>query len=70
MRSDLDRPLLVQVKSTAGGPYERFGPAERAALIAEGERAGAAVVLAWWPPRRVVPKWLLPDAWPQREATA
>lgn len=43
-------PRLIEVKSTAGGPYERFGPAARASLIAEAERAGAQAWLAWWPP--------------------
>lgn len=45
------RPMLLEVKSTAQGAYEHFGPADRASLIAEAERAGADAVLAWWPPR-------------------
>jgi Holliday junction resolvase len=45
-------PRLVQVKSTAGGPYERFGPADRAEFVALAEAAGAAAFLIWWPPRR------------------
>ena len=45
------RPMLIECKSTAGGPYERFSPADRASLKAEAERAGADAVLAWWPPR-------------------
>lgn len=57
------RPLLVQVKSTSGGPYERFGPADRAALQQEAVAAGAACVLAWWPPRRRL-EWRTPDQWP------
>jgi Holliday junction resolvase len=57
------RPRLVQVKSTAGGPYERFGPAERAELLAESEDAGADVVLAWWPPNRPL-RWIPPEDWP------
>jgi hypothetical protein len=32
------RPALVQVKSTAQGPYQKFGPAERAKLIATSRR--------------------------------
>jgi Holliday junction resolvase len=44
-------PMLIEVKSTAGGPYERFGPVDRADLLAESVRAGARAVLAWWPPR-------------------
>lgn len=46
-----ERPMLVEVKSTAGGAYERFGPADRAKLRAEAGRAGAVAMLAWWPPR-------------------
>lgn len=42
---------LIEVKSTAGGPYERFGPADRAALLEAAERAGAVAELAYWPPR-------------------
>lgn len=45
------RPLLVEVKSTAGGPYERFGPDARAKLSAAAELAGADAWLVWWPPR-------------------
>jgi len=58
-----DRPRLVQVKSTAGGPYERFGPAARAALLAEGEAAGADVTLAYWPKGGRL-QWIGPDEWP------
>jgi Holliday junction resolvase len=57
------RTMLIEVKSTAGGPYERFGPDARASLIAEAERAGADAVLAYWPPRaklRLIPS----DEWP------
>ena len=44
-------PLLIEVKSTAGGPYKTFGPAARESMKAEAARAGAKAVLAWWPPR-------------------
>jgi Holliday junction resolvase len=42
-------PLLVQVKSTSGSAYERFGPADRRALAHEAIAAGADAALAWWP---------------------
>jgi hypothetical protein len=42
---------LIEVKSTAGGPYERFGPKDRVSLKAEADRGGARPWLAWWPPR-------------------
>jgi len=45
------RPMLIEVKSTAGGPYERFGPADRARLLFAADLADADAVLAWWPPR-------------------
>lgn len=45
------RPRMIEVKSTAGGPYERFGPADRAELIEAAAAAGATPELAYWPPR-------------------
>jgi Holliday junction resolvase len=48
---DGKRPLLIEVKSTAGGPYERFGPKDRADLRFAARLAGASAVLYWWPPR-------------------
>lgn len=46
-----ERPQLIQVKATAGGPFEHFRPAERAELELEAELAGADALLAFWPPR-------------------
>jgi Holliday junction resolvase len=46
-----ERPLLVQVKATAAGPFHSFGPSERAELLAVAKAAGAVAVLAWWKPR-------------------
>jgi hypothetical protein len=43
---------LIEVKSTAGGPWERFGPQDREALRVAAEEAGAEPWLYWWPPRR------------------
>lgn len=39
---------LIQVKSTRR-PYERFGPAERARLLAETDGAGWRAALLHWP---------------------
>jgi len=64
------QPQLIQVKSTAGGPYEHFGPADRAALRDEAWAAGAAAVLAWWPPRRRVPEWIDSTEWPAEKRAA
>jgi hypothetical protein len=45
------RPHVVQVKSTAGGPWERFGPRDRAELAAAAALGGADAFLAHWPSR-------------------
>lgn len=63
------RPLLCEVKSTAGGPYERFGPEARARLRFAGELAGADCVLAWWPPRGKL-RWIPESEWPKAKAAA
>lgn len=57
--------LLVQVKSTKGGPYAHFGPADRRVLLDAAERVGARAVLAHWPPRgklHYIPSSLWPSA--------
>ena len=43
---------LVEVKSTTRAPFADFGPAKRKDLIAQAKVAGAAPLVAWWPPRR------------------
>lgn len=60
---DGSRPRLVEVKSTAGGPYERFGPAARGRLSAAARLAGADAWLAWWPPRGAL-RWIPEREWP------
>lgn len=60
-----DRPMLIEVKSTSGGPYERFQPADRQRLIDAAELAGADAVLAWWPPRGRL-RLLHSNEWPTR----
>lgn len=60
---DGNRPRLVEVKSTAGGPYERFGPADREKLRRAAEIAGADAFLAWWPPRGKL-RLIGPEEWP------
>lgn len=52
-----------ELKSTSGGPYERFGPADRADLSFMAKLAGAKAYLVWWPPRakpHVIPE----SEWP------
>jgi Holliday junction resolvase len=58
------RPRLIEVKSTAGGPYERFQPAARARLSAAAKLAGADALLAWWPPRGEL-HWIAESEWPR-----
>jgi Holliday junction resolvase len=58
-------PRVIQVKSTAGGPYERFGPLERNDLAFAARLGGADALLAWWPPRGKL-RWLSEDEWPTR----
>lgn len=60
---DGSRPRLVEVKSTSGGPYERFGPKERARLSFAAQMAGADAFLVWWP-LRSDPVWIPESAWP------
>jgi hypothetical protein len=55
---------LVQVKSTAGGPYERFGPADREELLMLAQACRATAWLIWWPPKRGW-KWIPSDQWPK-----
>lgn len=62
-------PMLIEAKSTAGGPYERFGPAGRAALLAAADRAGAEAWLAWWPPRGEL-QWIPSSVWPEQRRAA
>lgn len=57
------RPMLVEVKATAAGPFHSFGPKDRADLLFAANVAGADAMLCWWAPRRK-PVWLPPEQWP------
>ena len=46
---DGERPMLIECKSTAAGPYAGFGPADRRELSFMAELAGADAYLVWWP---------------------
>lgn len=63
------RPRLVEVKSTAQGPYEHFGPRDRADLRFAAELAGADAFLAWWPPRGEL-RWIPESEWPLERGEA
>lgn len=58
-----------EVKSTAGGPYERFVPEERRALVLQALKAGATPMLCWWPPRGK-PKVIPQEEWPALKEAA
>lgn len=60
---DGKRPKLIEVKSTAAGPYHSFGPQARHALKWAADIAGAEAWLAWWPPRGKL-HWLGESEWP------
>jgi len=55
-------PRLIEVKSTIH-PFDHFGPADRAELLAAGEKTGWDVELAWWPKRGKL-KFIPPAQWP------
>ena len=61
---DGNRPRLIEVKSTAAGPYSHFGPAARHRLSFSARLAGADALLAWWPPRGRL-RWLPESEWPR-----
>lgn len=57
------RPMMLQIKGTAGGPFSGFPPAERAALLDAAQRAGAVPFLVHWP-KRGKERWYGVDEWP------
>jgi Holliday junction resolvase len=56
-------PRLIEVKSTAAGPYHSFGPKDRLDLLFAAKLAGAEALLCWWPPRGK-PHWIPSTEWP------
>lgn len=58
-----EKPLMVECKSDARGPYNNFGPKDRAELLAAARRAGADALLASWPPRGSL-EFIPPSEWP------
>lgn len=59
-----DQARLIEVKSTAAGPWHSFGPGARRDLLAAARRAGAQAWLAYWPPRGQL-QWLPALGWPK-----
>lgn len=58
-----ETPRLIEVKGTAAGPYDGFGPSDRAALAEAAIRAGAIAELAYWPANKEL-RWIRPSEWP------
>lgn len=58
-------PRLIEVKSTARGPFHGFGPKDRAELLDAATRAGTSAELCWWPPRQQA-QWIGSEHWPNR----
>lgn len=56
-------PRLIEVKSTAAGPYSHFGPVARNELAWGAKTAGAEAWLYWWAPRKELKR--IPESeWP------
>lgn len=55
--------MLIEVKSTAAGPFSGFKPADRRELIAAADKCGATPWLVWWPSRGE-PNWIPVCDWP------
>lgn len=56
-------PRLIEVKSTAAGPYSHFGPKDRAELLAAAKKTGFTPELAYWPPRGKL-EFISAEDWP------
>ena len=63
VRSDR-MPMLIEVKTTAKGPWERFGPKDRNRLRSASAAVGAEPVVAWKPPRARAWKYIRLHEWP------
>lgn len=63
-----ERGKMIEVKSTAGGPYERFGPKDREDLLIASRKAGLEPFLVWHPPRKEA-VWLNYTQWPNSKST-
>jgi len=59
-----ERGMMIEVKSTAAGPFHSFGPSKREALISASEKAGLEPYLVYWPPRGEL-KYIGWTHWPQ-----
>lgn len=55
---------LIEVKTTARGPYKKMGPTERQALRDAAARIGATPWIAWRPYPSEPWRWLHEGLWP------
>jgi Holliday junction resolvase len=60
---------IIEVKSTARGPFAGFPPGDRIAISLAAVKAGATAWLAWWPPRGEL-RWIAEPEWPAVRAAA
>ena len=58
------RTMLVEVKSTARGPFEHFPPADRLALLEATHAAGWEPWLCHWPAHGEQ-TWIAASEWPE-----
>ena len=54
---------LIECKTTARGPYEHFGPRDRAAMIEAEQQFRLGAWLAWRGPRQQI-CWIPSTEWP------
>lgn len=57
------RGMMLEVKSTAAGPFHSFGPKDREEILAAAKKAGLEPFLVYWPPRKEM-KFISPVHWP------
>ena len=60
-------PLLIEVKTTSYGPFDRFGPEARKALQTAAADSGALAILAWRKPGMPTWKMLAAGSWPEMD---
>lgn len=59
--------LLVEVKCTAAGPFDHFGPADRLAMAEYCEEHWLTPALAWWAPKAKAHKLIFFEDWPRSQ---
>ena len=57
------KPMMIQVKGVAAGPFTGFPPAERRELLEIARQSGALAFLVHWP-KHGKAKWYGVEEWP------